>query len=88
MGWPKAVFRGNMTSGLDNMLGVSATPEESVNTGLYKDETGGALSPPTKKRVMYQRKTWSTTECNELRKRREEGQGFSGLATVRTLLIN
>jgi len=88
MGWPKAIHLGNKTSVLDNMLAVSATREESVNIGLYKDETGGALSPLTKKRVMYQRKTWSIAECDELRKRREEGQGFSGLATVRTLLIS
>ncbi len=87
MGWPKAIHLGNKTLVLDNMLAVSATREESVNIGLYKDETGGALSLSTKKRVVYQRKTWSIAECNELRKRRDEGQGFSGLATVRTLLI-
>jgi len=88
LGWPKRVYRGNKTSELGNMLATSATREDSVNTGLYKDETGGALDPLTKKRVAYQRKTWSITECKELRKQREEGQSFSDLSTVRALLLS
>lgn len=83
----KVSYRGIKTTGLDN-LRIPATQHKSVNTGLYKDELGGALGSPTKKRVACQRKTWSTAECKELRKRREEGQSFSDLSTVRVLLLS
>ncbi len=88
MGWPEATNRGNKTSGLDIMLGVSGTQKESVNTELYKEKTGGILDFPPKKDAAHQRKTWSIAECKKLRKWREEGQSFCDLSTVRPLIIS
>lgn len=88
MGWPKASYRGNKTSRLENLLAVSAIQHESVNTGRYKDEVGGALDSPIKQPIVSKRKTWSTTESKELRKWREEGQSFSDLSTVGALLLS
>lgn len=87
MGWPKANHQENQASGFGNMLAVSVRQDEPVITGQYGNEAGNALSLSPMKRVAFQRKTWSTTECKQLRKWREEGQSFSDLSTVRISLI-
>jgi len=86
MGWPKAGYRGNKTSELDDTLVMSTMQEASVNTRRYKHKIDGAMSPTARKYIACQRKSWSTAECKELRKWREEGQSFSDLSTVRALL--
>ncbi len=88
MGRPRAVYRENRTPELDGTLVASLMEEVSVNTELYNSEVGGAMDALPKKHVAHQRKTWSTTECKELRKWRQEGQSFSKLSTVRALLLN